>query len=135
VYIAHAGDARKQWWVNKRKQSFASLIDSAPVPYNTNGQTRRDIVRMFMYGAGLLHSSSQDGDDAALKVFIADHGKHEAVMVFNSCLRDFFRIAAAIHAVLHQDYAHWVNKDGLSAASRVQIPNLFEGFTSPPHGA
>ena len=132
AYIAHAGDGRKQWWVNERKQSFESLVDSPPAPDNTNGQTRRQIIQMFMYGAGLLHSSSKYGDDAALDAFISHHGKHEAVMIFNSCLMDFFRITATIHPVIRQDYHHWVNVDGLATAARVAIPNLFEGFTSPP---
>lgn len=135
AYIAHAGDARTQWWVNERKRSFALLVDSPPAPYDTKAQTRRQIVRMFMYGGGLLHSSSDHGDDAALKAFISDHGKHKSVIIFHSCLMDFFRVAATIYPVLRQDYTHWINADGLSAASRVEIPNLFEGFTSPPHGA
>lgn len=134
AYIAHAGDGRKQWWVNERKDSFESLIDSPPMPYNTNGRTRRHIIQMFMYGAGLLHSSSNHGDDAALDAFISQHGKYESVMIFNSCLMDFFRVAATIHPVIHQDFHHWVNTDGLAAAARVTIQNLFQGFTSPPHG-
>lgn len=135
AYIAHAGDERKQWWVSERQRSFESLICSVPWPYNTNGQSRRQIIRMFMYGAGLLHSSSKRGKDtAALDVFISQHGKNEAVMIFNSCLMDFLRVAATIHPVIHQDYHHWVNTDGLAAADRVSIPGLFRGFTSPPQG-
>jgi hypothetical protein len=89
---------------------------------------------MFMYGAGLLHSSSTRGDDAALDAFISQHGKHQAVMIFHSCLMDFLRVASTLYPVIHQDYYHWINEDGLAAASRVEIPNLFQGFTSPPHG-
>lgn len=135
AYVAHAGDSRKRWWINERKQTFESLIKSSPaMPSGTNEKTRCQIIRMFMYGAGLLHSSSSRGDDAALDAFILQQGKHEAVMIFNLCLMDFFRIAATIHPVIHQDYQHWVNTDGLEAATRYKIPNLFEGFTSPPHG-
>lgn len=135
AYIAHSGDKRKRGWVNERQQSFESLIDSAPGLYNTNGKSRREIIRMVMYGLGMLHSSSEKGDDAvALKVFISQHGQHEAVMIFNSCLMDFLRVAATIHPVIHQDYHHWVNTDGLAAADRVSIPGLFRGFTSPPQG-
>ena len=134
TYVAHAGDGTKQRWVNERKQSFGSLIDSPPVTYDTKEKTRRQIIQMFMYGAGLLHSSSKNGEDAALDTFILQHGKHEAVMIFNLCLMDFFRVAATIHPVIRQDYHHWVNTDGLAAAARLTIPNLFKGFTSPPHG-
>ncbi|MCG6157504.1 hypothetical protein [Rubinisphaera margarita] len=135
AYIAHAGDDRKRWWVNERERSFESLIDAPPAPFNTNGQTRRQIIRMFMYGAGLLHSSSNHGDDAALDAFISHHGKYQAVMIFNSCLMDFFRVAVTIYPVIRQDYYYWINDDGLASASRTSIPDLFQGFTSPPYGA
>jgi len=134
VYIAHVGDERKQWWISERKQTFESLVDSPPALYNTDGKSRREIVRMFMYGARLLHSSSDHGDDAALDSFVLQYGQHKAVMIFNSCLMDFFRIAATIYPVIHQDYHHWVNNEGLAAASRTAIPDLFRGLTSPPHG-
>jgi hypothetical protein len=134
TYIEHVSDGRKQCWVKERKQTFESLVDSPPAPYNRDGKSRRQIIRMFMYGAGLLHSSSNHGDDLALESFISQHGQHEAVMIFNSCLMDFFRVAATIRPVIYQDYHHWINIKGFAAANRVAIPNLFLGFTSPPHG-
>ena len=134
IFTAHEGDDRKQWWVNERKQAFESLVDSAPSPYSTAGKSRREIVQMFMYGAGLLHSTSKYDDDKALDAFISSHGKHKAVMIFNSCLMDFFSIAATIHPVIHQGYDQWVKNEGFAAAKRVAIPDLFRGFNSPPHG-
>lgn len=131
-YLSHASDDRKRWWIKDRQQVFASLVDSPPVPHVTNGHTRRQIVRMFMYGAGLLHSESDHGDDIALDQFVGHHGKHKAVMVFNACLMDFLRVAAAIHLVIQQDFTHWLATDGLAAPTRVGIQDLFEGFTSPP---
>lgn len=89
---------------------------------------------MFMYGAGMLHSSSNHGDDQLLQAFIRQHGQHEAVMIFNSCLMDFYRVAATIHPVIRQDYDHWLAVDGLAPPERIDIPNLFQGFVSPPHG-
>jgi hypothetical protein len=86
---------------------------------------------MFMYGAGLLHSSSSHGDDAALDALIAKHGKHEAVMIFNSCLMDLYQIAASTHPVICQDYEHWIKSAGLTPPSRLSIPELFTGFSSP----
>jgi hypothetical protein len=133
AYMAHVGDARKYWWVNEERQAFESLVDSPPVPYNTGGKSRRQIIRMFMYGAGLLHSSSNHGEDMALASFISQHGKDKAVMIFNGCLTDFFRVAATIYPVIHQDYHHWVKNEGFAPASRPAIPDLFRGFTSPPH--
>lgn len=131
VYLAHAGDARKQWWVNERKQTFESLVDSPPAPYRNIGKSRREVVRMFMYGAGLLHSSSHHGDDVALDSLIAQHGKHEVVMIFNSCLMDFYRIAATLHPVIQQDYEHWINDSGFDPPNRTAISDLFTGLSTP----
>jgi hypothetical protein len=134
VYVKHAGDGRKQWWVDERKRRFESIVDSEPAPFHADGRSRRQIVRMFMYGAGLLHSSSSHGDDAALAEFVSRHGTQRAVMTFNSCLMDFYRVAAQIYHVVRQDFLYWIDEDGLVAPSRVSIPKLFEGFSSPPHG-
>jgi len=130
AYLAHAGDARKRWWVNERKQTFESLVDSPPAPYRNIGKSRREVVRMFMYGAGLLHSSSQHGDDVALDSLIAQHGKQEVVMIFNSCLMDFYRIAATLHPVIQQDYEHWINDSGFDPPSRTAMSDLFTGLST-----
>ncbi len=127
AYVAHCGDDRKRWWVDERRQLFTHLVDSPPMPFNTDGATRREIVRMFMYGAGLLHSSSQHGDDAALNAFVAKHGQHKTVVIFNSCLKDFLRIALDIYYVVRQDFQHWLNM-GLAGPTRFQIPQLFAGY-------
>ena len=134
AYVQHSGDQRKRIWIDERRQTFDGLVDSSPTTYGIKDKSRREIIRMFMYGAGLLHSSSSHGDDVALKEFISRHEKHGALMIFNSCLMDFFQVAATIHPVIRQDYLHWINNDGFAAADRVTIPDLFREFRSPPHG-
>ena len=87
---------------------------------------------MFMYGAGLMHSSSDHGDDIKLHNFIKQHGVQKVVMIFNSSLRDIFSFAIAIYPVIEQDYTHWTRNMGLAEETRVSIPDLFKGFTSEP---
>jgi hypothetical protein len=134
VYLAHVGDGRKYWWIDERKKAFTNLVDSRPLPFSLVKMSRRDIVRMFMYGGGLLHSESNRGDDVALQSFLTEHGKHKAVTIFNSCLMDFFRVAAGISRVIEQDFTHWISECGLAAPTRITIPDLFRGFKSPPRG-
>ena len=134
AYESHAGDGRKRLWVKDQRTRFELLVDSPPFPIDQSGKSRREIVRMFMYGARLLHSSSNQGDDAALSSFIDLHGQQVAVMIFNSSLVDFFRAAATLYPVIRQDYSHWIDNDGISKAQRVTIPDLFREFISPPHG-
>lgn len=131
IYLAHCADDRKCWWINERKQSFETLVDSPPVPYDTDGKTRRQIIRMFMYGAGLLHSGSQHGDDNALNALIAKHGQHKAVIIFHSSLLDVFSIAVDVYHVVRQEFHYWINDSGLDSPTRFQISELFASYVTP----
>jgi len=134
IYVAHVSDDRKVWWVNDIKRAFEASVDAQPAPFVTNGATRRQIVRMFMYGAGLLHSTSNHGDEEALASFMSHHGTHQSIMIFNSCLMDFYRDAAVLHPVIQQDFDYWIRVSGLAPPSRITIPDLFQGFKSLPRG-
>jgi hypothetical protein len=125
AYTANCGDPRKIDWVSKRKQAFEAVVDSPPTPYETDGKTRREILRMFMYGAGLLHSPSSDADHRALRALVARMGKHEAVMVFHSCLMDLLGIAVDVYHVIRMDFHYWVTDCGLDPPTRFQIRELF----------
>lgn len=128
VYVAHCSDARKIWWVNERRQHFEALVDSPPVPFH-QGATRREVIRMFMYGAGLLHATSNHGDDQKLADLISARGRHHAVAVFNHCLHDLFAVAIHVFHVIRQDYEHWIADHGLAKPDRDDIGVLFQSKT------
>lgn len=132
VYIAHVADVRKRHWVDHEKQSFELMIDEAPRFFQKTTSTRRKIIGMFMYGAGLLHSDSKYGEDRALRDLITNEGRHEAILLFNACLRDIYGMAVKVYHVIKQDFEHWIDGHGFTPPTRLEIPNLFEGFTSPP---
>jgi hypothetical protein len=134
AYLEHCGDARKAWWVAERRQAFVAMIDLPPAPWITDGVTRREIVAMFMYGAGLLHSESKHGHDVALRAFVAKHGQHKAVFIFNSCLLDFFRVAVQLYYVVRQDFHHWVGAMGLVGPTRISIQDLFASYSGDNGG-
>ena len=134
AYLEHCGDGRKAWWVDERRQAFVAMIDSPPAPWITDGATRREIVAMFMYGGGLLHSDSKHGDEVALQAFVAKHGQHKAVFIFNSCLLDFLRIAVHLYHVVRQDFHHWVAEMGLVGPTRISIQDLFASYSGDDGG-
>lgn len=127
VFIRTCGDKRKTLWMTEQLKLFKQMIDSSPVPFTELG-TRREIIKMFMYGAGLLHASSNDGADLRLSEMIGKHGKHRVVMVFNNCLWDILSEAVSIYHVVQREYDYWVNSCGLAKPTRIDIPSLFEGF-------
>jgi len=128
TYIAHCGDGRKAWWIEERKQAFENMVDAVPAPFQV-GFTRREIVRMFMYGARLLHATSNHGDDQKLADLIKAHGRHNAVAVFNHCLWDLLGIAAPVYNVIRQDYDSWITNHGLEGPGRDDIDTLFQSKT------
>ena len=128
AYVAHCGDGRKIHWVNERKHSFNKLVDSPPM-FDTGGKTRREVLRMFMYGARLLHGGEpHGGSDAELAALISRLGKHQTIMMFNMCLRDFYGISNHVYHVLRQDFDHWINACGLTGPTRTEIRDLFTGY-------
>jgi hypothetical protein len=127
TYIKHCGDDRKKWWVRIELESFMSTVDSQPVPFNAPF-TRREIIKMFMYGAGLLHATSNDGADKQLAELFKLKGRHNAVVIFNHCLLDIYAAAVPTYHVIWHDYDHWVNELGLTPPERTDIETLFTSF-------
>lgn len=127
AFIRTCGDERIRFWMTEHLESFRGMVDSAPIPFTEMG-TRREIIKMFMYGAGLLHATSNDGADVKLAEMIRKHGKHRVVMVFNNCLWDILSEAITVYHVVKREYRNWVDACGLAGPTRIDIPSLFEGF-------
>jgi hypothetical protein len=135
AYLDHCGNEGKRAWIEREKATFKTMVDSPPVFFHDTTSTRREIIRMFMYGGGLLHSESKHGDELALASLIKSSGKHQAIVLFNSCLMDIYRASACVYHVIKQDFEHWIDDKKMTPPTRVDIPDLFSGFTSPPREA
>jgi len=105
-YLKHCSDARKRLWVQERKEAFADVVDNPPAPLEANYTCRR-VIQMFMYGAGLLHSTSNDGAEKDLEKLIGDKGVERATALFNHCLLDLLSVAISVYQVIKQDFMHW----------------------------
>lgn len=127
AYLRHCGDGAKRFWVEHEKQAFIGAIDSPPGILETK-RTNRRILQLFMYGAGLLHSTSNDGADAELAEFIGQHSKERAVSIFNSCLMRMYGDVVPAYHVIKQDFDYWVAKCSLAAPDRKAIDDLFESY-------
>jgi hypothetical protein len=130
-YKKYCGDQRKVWWIDVEKQQFEKLIDSQPRPFNVP-HTMREIIKMFMYGAGLLHSALNDGADKQLIQFIQSQGRHNVVAIFNHCLMEIFAAAVPSYHVIWHDFGHWLKDHGLTPPERQDIKALFADFPRKP---
>jgi len=129
-YMKHCSDGRKCDWISERKATFSHLVDSPPSnPVANVVETRRQIIGMFMYGAGLLHSSSDHGQDAALAKFVKDHDHYQAVIVLHACLMDLLRVVMTARPVIQQDFEYWIGKCGMERPTRFAIRELFAGYS------
>lgn len=127
MYVKHCGDERKRFWVQAELEQFRTTVDSPPCLFGIDC-TRREIIQMFMYGAGLLHSTSNHGDDKKLAKLFEDYGRHRAVIVFNHCLLDICGAAVPTYHVVKHDYEYWIKEGGLSPSERTEIKTLFTSF-------
>lgn len=111
------------------KQAFVTAIDIPPGNLETR-RTNRRILPLFMYGAGLLHSTAKDGADIELADFIKEHGKERAISIFNSCLMRMFGDVVPTYHVVKQDFNHWITDCSLAAPDRKSIDDLFENYVA-----
>ena len=130
-YKKHCGDQRKIWWIDAEKQRFEQLIDLQPRPFNVP-HTTREIIKMFMYGAGLLHSTSNDGADKQLIQFIQSRGRQNVVAIFNHCLMEILAAAVPSYHVIWHDFGHWLKDHSLTPPERQNIKELFADFPRKP---
>lgn len=128
-YLKHCGDGAKRFWVEHEKQAFVAAIDIPPGILETK-RTNRRILQLFMYGAGLVHSTSNDGADVELAEIITQHSKERAVSIFNSCLMRMFGDVVPAYHVIKQDFDHWVANCSLAAPDRKAIDDLFENYVA-----
>lgn len=136
AYLKQAGDEIRKELIESYKSSFKTMIGEPPVEFIVKTEfTRQKLIRMFMYGARLLHSESNDGSDKDFEKLVQAHGTQKVVTLINSCLIDIYNGAATSYAIIKQDFDYWVNECGLIGPSRICIPDLFTCFTSPPRGS
>lgn len=129
AYLKHCNEEGKRLWVEYEKKRFVGAIDIPPGILETK-RTNRRILQLFMYGAGLLHSTSKDGADVELADFIAEHGKERAVSIFNSCLMRMLGRTVPSYYVIKQDFDHWLTKCMLAPPDRKSIDDLFENYVA-----
>jgi hypothetical protein len=132
VYLDHCNDIGKALWINERKQTFCDLVDSKPVslpPLPNTEKTRKEIIEIFMYGAGLLHSNSiHEIKGEYLAEFIEAHGKHESAVILNYCLLELWNVVVLSYYVIKQDFEYWIEECEMASPTRFQISELFADY-------
>lgn len=125
AFVAACRDSARNQWIEEQKHSFNTMIDSKENPF-CSGYSPREVIAMFMYGAGLLHSEANRGADKDLFDFIQKDGIYRVRSAFNNCLWDILSYATVSYHVIKRDFNHWITECKLAAPTRVSIPDLFK---------
>jgi hypothetical protein len=129
VYLRHCCSPGKQLWFKDCRKTFKSLLDSPP-PGSSLKESVQDLIKIFLYGAGLMHSRSDDGDETKLADLIVKYGRADVVMAFHTAMKSVAQVPATVYPVLKQDFDFWLGECGLVEPKRLTITELLASFDS-----
>ena len=85
----------------------------------------REILDIFLYGAGLIHArGKKQADRDRLKEILKTYPREKLVMSFHSSMKYLFDDAVTVYPVLKQDFLHWTNDLGMTGPDLVDIAKL-----------
>ncbi len=132
TYLRHVDHQGKQKWVIAEKNSFNRLLSNPPGLTGADMPcTTKEVLDMFLYGAGLMHSRGKDSSDQQrLRRMLETCPREKLVMAFHSGMKYLFGHALTVYPVIKQDFVHWINTCGLTAPNSIDIVRLLQGGVS-----
>jgi hypothetical protein len=126
TYLRHVDHPGKEAWVRAEKKSFNLQLSGPPsLPNMGVNCTTRQLVDMFLYGAGLIHARGKDQtDQSRMKLTLRTCRREKLVMVFHWSLRSLFASALTVYPVLKQDFVHWMKDRGAAGPDLIDIAKL-----------
>jgi hypothetical protein len=127
AFAQHCGDGGKIIWMNERASAFSDTLGKSNGFFDLGGKTSQEVLDMFLYGAGLMHAKphSQYKEDEKLAVAIGVHGRERVISAFHFALHSVMRVPFSAHAVVRQEFSHWLDNFGFTPPSRVPLNDLF----------
>lgn len=115
-YYQFADSPPKVSWVGAEAKGFNDALGRET--QFVKGFNRRSLIECFLYGAGLFHSithcSSKTAKNAQKFWGLINKEDHNTVYFeINSALRDMLGHASKVAAVVHSDFGHWLNNEGI----------------------
>ena len=132
AYLRHADHLGKSGWVRAEKDGFNEhLKRPPPLPGMDVSCSTRELLDVFLYGAGLVHSRGKDGrKQEGLHAMLRSSPREKLVMAFHASMKCLFSHALKLYPVMKQDFLHWVNALGLRSADAIDIGKLLRGGPS-----
>jgi len=125
IYLEHGSDEGKRFWVTERRQRFNETLEAEPILLGAGlNMTAKRVLRLFLYGFGLIHWGERDRDLAdAFRKMVEEHGRAKVLMAFQSTLQHLVAYANHVFFPIAQDFSHWMNT-GYARPNRVTLREL-----------
>ncbi|MEX2168460.1 MAG: hypothetical protein WD851_04070 [Pirellulales bacterium] len=132
IFAEHCGDSGKALWMSECLSAFTRDLESESGFFGLGGRKCREILNMFLYGAGLMHAKphSHFREDGNLAEAIDEHGRERVVAAFHFALHSVMRVPFNAYPVIRQEFLHWTRTCGMAAPNRVELVELFRNVGS-----
>ncbi len=126
IYVRHADHKGKAAWVRDEKKAFKALLSGPPQPPRANlSCTMKELLDLFLYGAGIFHSRGKNSNDAQrLKKMLHACPREELVMAFHSSTKYLVQCALVVYPVIKQDFIYWIKDLKLASPNLIDIEKL-----------
>ncbi len=127
VFTQHCGDSGKVDWMNERVSSFTNRLGSPTGFFDLGARSCRDVLNMFLYGAGLMHAKPhfRHREDDKLASAIEEFGRERVVSAFHFTLHSVMEIPFSAYKVIRKELQYWLADCAMTKPSRVQLATLF----------
>lgn len=123
-YLKLCGDQRKTQWIQQTKAAFNQYLkDSANFPFPL-GISVRELIDVFLYGAGIVHSRATEEFEVKLRRLLDTHGGPHVVMTIHCSLRFLFEYAIHAFLVIRQDFQGWLQSESVPEPTRISMHNV-----------
>lgn len=127
-YVKLCDDERKTQWIQQTKTSFNEYLDNSanfPAPL---GIPVRELIDVFLYGAGIVHSRATEESEVKLRHLLNTHGGSHVVMTIHCSLRFLFEYAIHAFLVIRQDFQGWLQSDSVPKPTRVSMHDVLSSY-------
>lgn len=113
IYNEHSSNHTKIMWVENRLKVFKQSLGDAPMFINIQGITIRELLQVFLYATGLIHSVGKDNHAKRNKFseLVRQNGQEKITMAVSDSFWTVLRYSIDIFHVVKQDYEYWTEKE------------------------
>lgn len=127
IYNEHSSNPIKIQWVNFCLKQFEESLDSNSHLFQLKNCTARELLQMFLYATGVVHSISNENlkKRERFSAIVGQYGREIVIMAISESLWNIFGYATKIFHVIKKDFEYWTGHEGCANSDMFNIYSLF----------